>query len=69
MPGYEKLAYSGRSGVQVLEVGVRECAIESVVVYGDRAEVRRKVPVSLTAGENEVIIYDLSASVNQNSIR
>ena len=69
MPDLEKLAFSGCQNVQVVETAVRECAIESVVVYGDRAEVKRAVPVSLAAGENEVIVYDLAECVDKNSIR
>ncbi len=69
MPDFEKLAFSGRKTVQVVESAVRECAIELVVVYSDRAEVKRAVPVSLAAGENEVIVYDLAECVDKNSIR
>ena len=56
-------------GVQTIETCVRDCAIESVVVYTDRAEVRRTVPVTLAAGENTVIVYGLSSCVDKNSIR
>ena len=69
MPDFEKLAFSGRKNVQVVESAVRECAIESVVVYSDRAEIKRAVPVSLAVGENEVIVYDLAECVDKNSIR
>lgn len=69
MPGFDKLAFSGHKTVQVVESAVRECAIESVVVYSDRAEVKRAVPVYLAAGNNEVIIYDLTECVDKNSIR
>ena len=69
MPDFEKVAFSGGRNVQVIETRVRDCAIESVVVYSDRAEVRRAVPVTLAAGDNEVIIHDLSACINENSIR
>ena len=69
MPDFEKVAFSGRQNVQVVEVGVRSCAVESVVVYSDRAEVKRAVPVTLLAGDNEVIIHDLPTCINQNSIR
>ncbi len=48
---------------------VRDCAIESVVVYADRAQVKRKVPVALATGRNEVVVYGLSDWVDQNSIR
>ena len=62
-------AFSGSSVAQVVETGVGDCAIESVVVYRDRAEVKRAVPVHLITGENEVIVYDLAECVDKNSIR
>ena len=62
-------AFSDSSVAQVVETGVGDCAIESVVVYQDRAEVKRAVPVHLIPGENEVIIYDLAECVDKNSIR
>ena len=52
-----------------IEIGVGDCAIESVVIYQDRAEIKRAVPVHLTPGENEVIVYDLAECVDKNSIR
>lgn len=55
--------------VQVVEIPVRDCSIESVVVYQDRAEVRRAIPVSLIPGENQVAITDLTESIDKNSIR
>ena len=58
-----------RSGQNKVEVDVKECAIHSVVVYQDRAEVRRVVPANLAAGENEVIINGLAECVDNNSIR
>lgn len=64
-----QVAFSGHKNVQVIETGVRGCKVESVVVYSDRAEVKRAVPVTLTTGENEVIIYDLSTCVVEESIR
>ena len=62
-------AFPGISVAQVVETVVGDCAIESVVVYQDRAEVKRAVPVRLTPGENEVIVYDLAECVDKNSIR
>ena len=62
-------AFPGASVSQVIETGVGDCAIESVVVYQDRAEVKRAVPVHLCPGENEVIVYDLAERVDKNSIR
>ena len=52
-----------------VEVNVRECAIRSVVVFKDRAEVKRAVAVELAAGENEVLIGGLAECVDKNSIR
>ena len=57
------------SGQNKVEVEVKECAIHSVVVYQDRAEVRRVVPANLAAGENEVIINGLAECVDKDSIR
>ncbi len=44
MPDFEKLAFPSGSHL-VVEAAVRDCAIESVVVYADRAQVKRKVPL------------------------
>ena len=62
----EQKACLGHSKV---EVAVKECAIHSVVVYTDRAEVRRVVPAKLSAGENEVIVTGIAECVDKNSIR
>ena len=51
------------------QVAVGGCAIQSVVVYRDRAEVKRIVPASLAAGENEVIVTGLAECVDKNSVR
>lgn len=56
-------------GHSKVEVGVKECAIHSVVVYKDRAEVRRVVPAKLAAGDNEVIVTGIAECVDKNSIR
>ena len=69
MPDFDKLAFPGSGCVQVVETAVRDCAIESVVVYADRAEVKRRVPVNLAAGKNEVVVHGLSTCINKNSIR
>ena len=62
-------AFPGSSVAQVVETAAGDCAIESVVVYQDRAEVKRAVPIHLIPGENEVIVYDLVECVDKNSIR
>ena len=69
MPDFDKLAFPGAGCVQVVETAVRDCAIESVVVYADRAEVKRRVPVNLAAGKNEIVVHGLSTCINKNSIR
>ena len=51
------------------EVDIKKCSIDSVVVYSDRAEVKRTVPVTLPAGESEVVFKYLSESVDGDSIR
>lgn len=62
--------FPGDSAVQVIETAVGGCAIESVVVYKDRAEVKRAVPVHLYSGENELrILFDVAECVDKNSIR
>ena len=62
-------AFPGSSTVHLVKAAVSDCAIESVVVYRDRAEVKRAVPVHLYPGENEVIVFDLAECVEKNSIR
>ena len=69
MPDNKLLAFPGDTEVQVIETRVRDCSIDSVVVYKDRAEVKRVAPVHLCAGENEVIVSDLPECVDKNSIR
>ena len=51
------------------EVDIKKCSIDSVVVYSDRAEVKRTAPVTLPAGESEVVFKHLSESVDGDSIR
>ena len=67
--GAQTLAFPGQSGVQVVETKVRDSPIESVVVYQNRAEVKRRLTVHLVTGDNEVIIYDLADCLDKNSVR
>lgn len=46
-----------------------DCKCETVVVYLDRAEVCRTLQAKLKEGENEVIIKELSACIDKDSIR
>lgn len=67
MPDNEKK--SRTSVVPTTEVSVTKCEIYSVVVYRDRAEVRRVVHAHLSPGENKVIVNGLAQVVEANSIR
>ena len=60
---------TGKKNVHRVDVGVKDCTIRSVVVFKDRAEVKRVVLASLVAGENEIIIGGLAECVDKNSIR
>ena len=53
----------------VPEMNIKSCSLHSVVVYRDRAEVKRNVSVSLKAGETELKLTDLSKAVDSDSIR
>ena len=55
--------------VQRVVIPVKDAPLNSVVVYRDRAEVKRRVSVKLEAGENEVKVSHLAKSVDKNSIR
>lgn len=52
-----------------LEFPVKACSIQSVVVYKDRAEVKRIIRAELLAGVNEVVVNGLAETINKNSIR
>jgi hypothetical protein len=53
----------------VKEFNAPDLKCETVVVYLDRAEVSRTVKVQLNEGENEVIVKELSACIDKDSIR
>lgn len=48
---------------------IKSCSLHSVVVYKDRAEIKRNVPISLKAGESEIKLTGLAKSVDSDSIR
>ena len=58
-----------KKSVHRVEVGVRECSIHSVVVYQDRAEVKRVVPARLAPGDNQVVVTGLASCINKDSVR
>lgn len=51
----------------VLDIG--QSRTDTVVVYLDRAEVCRSMRVHVRAGENEVVVKNLSACIDKDSIR
>lgn len=52
-----------------MELSVKDCPIHSVVVYTDRAEVKKTVNVEISGGESTIVVKDLSEFVDGDSIR
>ena len=52
-----------------MEVSINDCPIHDVVVYSDRAEVKRVVSVEVPDGESTIVVKDLSQSADKDSIR
>ena len=50
-------------------INIKDCAVSGVVIYRDRAEVKRVVHVSLKGGESDIVITGLSEAVDGDSIR
>jgi len=50
-------------------IDLKDCPVQNVTVYNDRAEVTRHVEASVQAGTNEVSIFGLSSKVDRNSVR
>ncbi|KHN86720.1 Protein F37C4.5 [Toxocara canis] len=50
-------------------VGARSLPTKSVIVYGDRAEVKRIVKCDLNEGRNELIIQNVSSVIERQSLR
>ncbi len=48
---------------------MKQLKCESVVVYTDRAEVKRLVCTKLKKGENEIVIQGVSESIDADSVR
>ena len=51
------------------EFSAPKLQVETVVVYLDRAEVCRSFKAKLKTGQNELIVKDLSQSIDKDSIR
>ena len=54
---------------QMNPINIKDSAVSGVVIYRDRAEVKRVVPVSIKGGESDVVITGLSEAVDGDSIR
>ncbi len=50
-------------------ISIKDCSVRGVVIYRDRAEVKRVVPVYIRGGESDVVITELSEAVDGDSIR
>ena len=50
-------------------IDVSMCSFHGVVVYQDRAEIKREICVNVKGGESEIIITGLSESIDGDSIR
>lgn len=51
------------------EFSAPKLQVETVVVYLDRAEVCRSFKAKVKSGQNELIVKDLSQSIDKDSIR
>ncbi len=52
---------------QSFQIKLLQC--ENVVVFTDRAEVKRMLKVKLEKGENELVISNVSNLIDQDSVR
>ena len=48
---------------------MKDLPCEKVVVYQDRAEVKRLIKTKLIKGENELVINNVSTNIDQDSVR
>ena len=60
---------TGNSRAPVAEYDAKDLEVGGVVVYPDRAEVKRMIRVSLKKGENDVMINQLPSVVDPKSLR
>lgn len=61
---------SDPTGPTVSSVEVRDCPIDSVVVYtSNQAEITRRVKAKLAKGTNELLVKNLVATAGADSVR
>ena len=65
----EQTKTTGNSRAPVAEYDARDLEVGGVVVYADRAEVKRMIRVSLKKGENDVMVNQLPSVVDPKSLR
>lgn len=55
--------------MNINKFSVKDLPCESVVVYQDRAEVKRLIKTKLNKGENELVLNNISNNIEQDSVR
>ena len=51
------------------EISVKKCPVKNVTVFVDRAEVNRIVEADVSKGDVEVLVKDLPALIDKDSVR
>ena len=57
------------SGTESSKFSIKDLPCEKVVVYQDRAEIKRLIRTKLKKGENELVINNVSNNIDQDSVR
>ena len=53
----------------VHELSVKACPVKNVTVFADKAEVNRLVEAHIKQGDVEILVKELPALIDQNSVR
>ena len=71
MDSKQNLQTQQQSGISELkhELSVKTCPVVNVTVFIDRAEVNRFIKLNLSKGNVEVLIKDIPASADKDSVR
>ena len=51
------------------ELSVKACPVKNVTVFADKAEVSRLVEAQIAQGDVEILVKELPALIDQNSVR
>ena len=57
------------SGTESSKFSIKDLPCEKVVVYQDRAEIKRLIRTKLKKGETELVINNVSNNIDQDSVR